>query len=76
MLGVDNVMGFNQREAKLAQRVREMEDQNQILRHQLRCRFFENSSSDAPNWRPQIFLYRPCLLSVACLSSQTCRISG
>ena len=35
-MGGDNVMGFNQREAKLAQRVREMEDQNQILRHQLR----------------------------------------
>ena len=31
----DNVMGFNQREAKLAQRVREVEDQNQMLRHQL-----------------------------------------
>ena len=36
VMGEDNVMGFNQREAKLAQRVREMEDQNQILRHQLR----------------------------------------
>ena len=32
----DNVMGFNQREAKLAQRVREVEEQNQLLRHQLR----------------------------------------
>lgn len=32
----NNVMGFNKREAKLAQRVREMEEQNQLLRHQLR----------------------------------------
>ncbi|KAI0217770.1 LARGE xylosyl- and glucuronyltransferase 1 [Lamellibrachia satsuma] len=31
----NNVMGFNKREAKLAQRVREMEEQNQLLRHQL-----------------------------------------
>ena len=29
-------MGFNHREAKLAQRVREVEEQNQMLRHQLR----------------------------------------
>jgi len=32
----NNVMGFNKREAKLAERVREMEEQNQLLRHQLR----------------------------------------
>ncbi|KAK2182015.1 hypothetical protein NP493_371g01031 [Ridgeia piscesae] len=31
----NNVMGFNKREAKLAERVREMEEQNQLLRHQL-----------------------------------------
>ena len=31
-----DVMGFNQREAKLAQRVREVEDQNLLLRRQLR----------------------------------------
>ena len=31
-----NVMGFNRREAKLAQRVREVEEQNQMLRRQLR----------------------------------------
>lgn len=30
-----NVLGFNNREAKLAQRVKEMEDQNTVLRHQL-----------------------------------------
>jgi hypothetical protein len=29
-------MGFTNREAKLAQRVREVEEQNQILRRQLR----------------------------------------
>ena len=36
LVGNDNVMGFNNREAKLAQRVREVEEQNQMLRHQLR----------------------------------------
>ncbi|KAG1663199.1 LARGE xylosyl- and glucuronyltransferase 1 [Nymphon striatum] len=33
----DNIFGFSDREAKLAQRVREMEEQNQLLQRQLRC---------------------------------------
>ena len=32
-----NVMGFTNREAKLAQRVREVEEQNVLLRRQLGC---------------------------------------
>ena len=32
----DNVMGFTNREAKLAQRVREVEEQNTLLMRQLR----------------------------------------
>lgn len=35
-LASNNVLGFSQREAKLAQRVREVEEQNQLLRNQLR----------------------------------------
>lgn len=31
----DNMLGFNGREAQLAGRVREMEEQNYLLRHQL-----------------------------------------
>lgn len=31
-----NLLGFNGREAKLADRVREVEEQNQLLRRQLR----------------------------------------
>lgn len=32
----NNLFGFNQREAKLAERVREVEEQNTLLKHQLR----------------------------------------
>ena len=32
----NNLLGFNQREAKLAERVREVEEQNIILKRQLR----------------------------------------
>ena len=35
-LSENNLFGFNQREAKLAQRVREVEEQNTLLKHQLR----------------------------------------
>jgi len=31
----NNLLGFNHREARLAERVREMEEQNQLLRRQL-----------------------------------------
>lgn len=35
-LSENNLLGFNQREAKLAQRVREVEEQNTLLKRQLR----------------------------------------
>ncbi|CAL1265883.1 unnamed protein product [Larinioides sclopetarius] len=34
-MGADNFLGFTRREAKLAERVREVEEQNQLLRRQL-----------------------------------------
>ncbi|CAH1786754.1 unnamed protein product [Owenia fusiformis] len=53
----NNVMGFNDREAKLAQRVREVEEQNQRLRRQLslsqnQLQFVQESAMAANNEAP------------------------